>query len=65
MNRVYYIKNTISEFSSECRGYFKTFDEAKEALKKCRDWYRQEGTGRIYWVEFGLNKRPKLMYKND
>ena len=65
MNGVYYIKNTISEFSSECRGYFKTLDEAKEALKKCSDWYRPKGTGRIYWVEFGLNKCPKLMYKND
>lgn len=65
MNGVYYIKNTISEFSSECNGYFKTLDEAKEALKKCSDWYKPKGTGRIYWVEFGLNKRPKLMYKND
>lgn len=63
MNGVYYIKNTISEFSSECRGYFKTLDEAKEALKKCGDWYRPIGTGRIYWVEFGLNKKPKLMYE--
>lgn len=65
MNGVYYIKNTISEFSSDYKGYFKTLDEAKEALKKCSDWYKPNGTGRIYWVEFGLNKRQKLMYKND
>lgn len=65
MNGVYYIKNTVSETYQDIKGYFKTLDEAKNALNKCSDWYRPRGTGRIYWVEFGLNKRPKLMYKND
>ena len=65
MNGVYYIKNTVSEYNSAISCYFKTLDEAKEALKKCSDWYRPKGTGRIFWVEFGLNKRPKLIYKQD
>lgn len=65
MNGVYYIKNTVSEMHQDITGYFKTLDEAKNALNKCRDWYRPKGTGRIYLVEFGLNKQPKLMYKND
>lgn len=63
MNGVYYIKNTVSEYNSVINCYFKTLDEAKEALKKCCDWYRPNGTGRIYWIEFGLNKHPKLMYQ--
>lgn len=65
MNGVYYIKNTVSETRQDITGYFQTLDEAKNALKKCSDWYRPRGTGRIYWIEFGLNKRAKLMYKND
>lgn len=65
MNGVYYIENTVSEYKSSISCYFKTLDEAKEALKKCSDWYRPNGTGRIYWIEFGLNKSPKLVYKQD
>lgn len=63
MNGVYYIKNTVSETYQDIKGYFKTLDEAKNALNKCSDWYRPRGTGRIYWIEFGLNKNPKLMYE--
>ena len=63
MNGVYYIKNTVSETCQDVTGYFKTLDEAKNALNKCGDWYRHRGTGRIYWIKFGLNKDPKLMYE--
>ena len=65
MNGIYYIENTINEMHSMCQGYFNTLDDAKEALKKCSDWYRPNGTGKIYYVEFGLNKNRKLVYKKE
>lgn len=63
MYGVFYIENTISEHSSKISGYFEFLDEAKKALKECSDWYKPNGTGRIYWIEFGLNESPKLVYK--
>lgn len=61
MDKIYYIENTIDEFHTKIKGYFKSFDEAKEALEKCSNWYRPEGT--IYVVEFGLGKRPEKLYE--
>ena len=34
-----------------------------QELESLKDWYRPNGTGRIYWIEFGLNESPKLVYK--
>lgn len=65
MKGLFYIENTINEIHSNRSGYFKTLDEAKEALKECCDWFRPKGTGRIYYVEFGLNKKRTLVYKNE
>ena len=64
MDKIYYIENTIDEIHTKITGYFKSFDEAKEALKECSNWYRPEGTGSIYEVEFGLGNRPKRVYVN-
>lgn len=64
LEKIYYIENTVDEWHTEISGYFATLDKAKEALKDCRDWYRPQGTGRIYEVGFGLGKRPKLVYEN-
>lgn len=65
MNGVYYIKNTVDDFQfhETIKGYFSTLDDAKKALKKCGNWSRPYGTGRIYWVDFGLNKKPMLIYE--
>ena len=65
MKGIYYIKNTIneSEMESQIVGYFTDLESAKESLKYCADWYRPNGTGKIYYVEFGLNKKPKLIYE--
>lgn len=63
MDKIYYIENTIDEYHSIIVGYFATFDEAKDALKDCCDWYRPNGTGRIYEIEFGLDKQPKLVFE--
>lgn len=60
---IYYIKNTVDEWNSRISGFFPTLDEAKEALKKCNDWYRSAGTGKIYFCEFGLGSKEKLVYE--
>lgn len=65
MDGIYYIENTVSEFRTSISGYFKTLDAAKEALKKCSNWYRPEGTGSIYFKKFGLNQSRQLVYKNE
>jgi hypothetical protein len=63
MKGIYYIENTINEFASSIQGYFTSLDDAMEALKSCSDWYRSEGTGEIYFTEFGLNGKTTLVYK--
>jgi len=52
---IYFIENTIDEYRSKISGYFLTEDEAKDALKDCADWFRPNGTGTIYFQEFGIN----------
>jgi len=64
MERIYYIKNVVTEYSSAISGYFPTFDAAKEALKDCSDWCRPNGTGEIYSIGFGLDANPVLEFKN-
>ena len=54
---IYYIENTIDEYHTRISGYFETEEEAREALKKCSDWYRPNGTGRIYFKEFGSTSK--------
>lgn len=63
MDKLYYITNTINEWQSKTSGFFKSLDEAMKALEECCDWYRPKGTGCIWEVEFGLNKRAKLVYE--
>lgn len=49
MDKLYYITNAINEEQSKTSGFFKSFDEAKEALEGCHDWYRSIGTGCIWF----------------
>ena len=58
----FYISNTVDEWHSQTSGTFQTYDEAKEALKECADWYCSKGTGRIYFQPFGLNKHSYQVY---
>ena len=58
----FYISNTVSEWHSQTSGTFQTYDDAKEALKECADWYCSKGTGRIYFQPFGLNRHSYQVY---
>ena len=64
MNGIYYIENTVDERRSRISGYFQTEEEAREALKECSDWFMSNGTGIIWFKEFGLNKQAKKIYAN-
>lgn len=61
---VFYIENTINEFSTSITGYFGTFDDAVTALENCSDWFKPSGTGTIWFEPFGLKqKRIKVLEK--
>lgn len=64
MNGIYYIENSVDEFRTKISGYFKTEEDAREALKECSDWHMNKGTGVIWFKEFGLNKPRKKIYAN-
>ncbi len=61
-NYIYYIKNEVDERSSKIVGYFKTYQEAYEALKKCANWFQQNGTGQIWKAHFGLRGKIECVY---
>ena len=63
MNGYYYIENTVDEYSCREQGSFETLDQAIEALAECNDWWRPNGTGTIYFQEFGLHKPAKEVYR--
>lgn len=63
MKGIYFIKNTIDEHHSKISGYFPTEDEAKDALKYCADWFRPNGTGTIYFQEFGIKGKCREILK--
>ena len=58
----FFISNTVNERDSQTTGTFQNYDEAKEALKECEDWYCSKGTGRIYFQPFGLKRRSYKVY---
>lgn len=64
MKGIYYIENYVSERGSRISGYFATEDEARAGLKFCADWFRPNGTGRIYFREFGLHGKTTLIYES-
>ena len=61
---IYYIQNTIDEFRSTIVGYFPNLNAAVAATMECADWFRENGTGEIYEVGFGLNQPRKLVWKD-
>lgn len=64
MNGIYYIENTVDERATRISRYFQTEEEVREAIKECSDWFREKGTGIIWFKEFGLNKTRKKIYAN-
>lgn len=62
---IYYIQNTIDERRSKIQGYFDNLERAIEVCKaECSDWFREKGSGEIYEVAFGLNIKPRLVWKD-
>lgn len=59
--KIYYIETTDNEWSSSIKGYYSTFEKAKEALQHHNNWYRPNGTGRIYEITLDTNEK-KLVY---
>lgn len=64
MNGIFYIENSVDEWHLSIRGYFNDLESAKAALSECADWYRPNGTGRIYFQKFGLGQKPKLVFES-
>ena len=64
MDKIYLIENSIDERRCRVSGYFKTYDEAYEALKKCSAWWMPNGSGQIYEVSLGLNGERKIVYES-
>ncbi len=64
MKGIYYIENSVDEQRTKISGYFKTEEEAREAIKECSDWFMNKGTGTIWFQEFGLHKPIKKIYAN-
>ncbi|MGN0004567.1 MAG: hypothetical protein ACI37Z_01120 [Candidatus Gastranaerophilaceae bacterium] len=63
--KIFYILNTTGERSRQISGYFSTLEKAKQALKACSDWYRENGTGKIYSINIDeLEPVPELIYEN-
>lgn len=61
-DEIYLIENTVDEYRTRVSGYFKTYDDAYEALKECSDWFRDKGTGQIWKVSFGLHAKREKVY---
>ena len=58
----FFISNTVGEWQSQITGTFPNYDEAKEALKECADWYCSKGTGTICFQPFGLHRHSIQVY---
>ncbi len=60
---IFYIINTVNEFSTAVTGYFLSYKDALLALDSCHDWYKSTSSGEIWQVDTGLDKSPMLIYK--
>lgn len=58
---VYYIETDCTEYSCKIDGYFSSEEDARKAIEKCSNHYGHKGSGRIFFIEFGLNKKPLLI----
>lgn len=62
---IYYIETDSTEYSKTINGYFPSEEKAKKAIENCSNHYGNKGSGRIYFIEFGLNKQPVLILNNN
>lgn len=60
---IFYIQNTIDEYHTAITAYFPTKDEAMKGLEKCSDWFNHDGTGTIYYQEFGVGGMRVKVYE--
>ena len=61
---IFYIENTDDEWHHAIQGYFTDLESAKTALSGCADWYRPNGTGRIYFQKCVLDEEPTLVFES-
>lgn len=64
MNGIFYIENSVDEWHDSIKGYFTDLESAKAALPECADWYRPNGTGKIYFQKFGLDEKPTIVFES-
>ncbi len=62
---LFYIQNTVDKHNSRINGYFSSLDTAKEALKHCCDWQRENGTGLIFQVDMDVLNAPAILVCKD
>lgn len=63
-NGIYFIENVLDEIHTGISGVFKTLDDAKEGLKDCADWFRPNGTGKIFFREFGVHGKITKVFES-
>ena len=61
---LYLIKNVVDEYHTGISGYFPTLKEAIKGVAECADWFRPNGTGKIYQVEFGIRGKQTLVWED-
>lgn len=61
---IYIIENSTNEWNRADQGYYLSLGDAVDAIKDCCDWYRSNGTGRIYHVSPGTRKTRTLVWQN-
>lgn len=50
----FYIETQDTEYGSSPKAFFKTLEEAKDAMRYFSDHYGWKGTGKIYFQPFGI-----------
>jgi hypothetical protein len=61
---IYIIENSTSEWGRSDSGYFLSLGDAVDAMQHCCDWWRSNGTGRIYRVKPGLHEARMLVWEH-
>lgn len=60
---VFFIENSINEFSTKVTAYFGSCRDAVAGLADSADWFRERGTGAIYFQPYGINKHRILVMR--
>ena len=59
---IWYVENSINEYSSSMTACWPNLKQACVGLWKCADWFRENGTGTIGFREFGVNGKHVDVY---